>query len=253
MEHRSSAGQRGKVRVGCSGWVYSHWRQVFYPRDVPQKDWFSFYARHFDTVEINNSFYRLPKPETFAGWRERAPEGFTFAVKASRYITHIKRLKEPEESIKRFFDSADQLGPRTGPILWQLAPSFHRDDERLAAFLAALPRNHLHTFEFRHKSWLAPEVYGLLGEHRAALCIPDRPDLPQEIRCTADWSYVRLHGSNHDEGNYSGSELDAWAQRIRAFADDGADVWAYFDNDQHGFAIQNAQGLRERLGLESPS
>lgn len=219
---------------------------------MPQKDWFGFYSRHFDTVEVNNSFYRLPKPETFAGWRQKSPEGFCFAIKASRFITHIKRLKDPEESIKRFFDSVDELGPRTGPILWQLAPSFHRDDERLSAFLAALPRKHLHTFEFRHKSWLVPEVYELLGEHHVALCIPDRPDLPQDIRCTADWSYVRMHGSNHDEGKYSGAELNTWAKRIQQFADDGADVWAYFDNDQHGFAIENARGLRERLGLESP-
>jgi uncharacterized protein YecE (DUF72 family) len=243
----------GRVRVGCSGWVYSHWRQVFYPKEVPQKDWFAYYASQFDTVEINNSFYRLPKPETFAGWRERSPEGFRFAVKASRYITHIRRLKEPQDSIKRFFDSVDQLGPRTGPILWQLAPNFQRDDDRLAAFLAALPRQQLHTFEFRHKSWLTPEVYALLGEHRAALCIPDRPDLPQDIRCTTDWSYVRLHGSNHDDGDYSGAELDTWARRIGEFAADGADVWVYFDNDQQGFAVGNARGLRERLGLESPS
>jgi uncharacterized protein YecE (DUF72 family) len=214
---------------------------------VPQKAWFEFYSQRFDTVEINNSFYRLPKPETFASWRNRSPDGFSFAVKGSRYITHIKRLKEPQDSIKRFFDNADELGPRAGPILWQLAPNFHRDDERLAAFLAELPRNHGHAFEFRHKSWLTDGVYSLLAEHRAALCIPDRPDLPQDVRCVTDWSYVRLHGSNHNDGHYSQSELDTWAKRIEGFAADGADVWVYFDNDQQGFAIDNARYLRRVL------
>jgi uncharacterized protein YecE (DUF72 family) len=248
MEAASSTAE-GRIRVGCSGWVYNHWKQVFYPKEVPQKAWFEFYAQHFDTVEINNSFYRLPKPETFAAWRERSPEGFCFAIKASRFITHIKRLKDPEESIKRFFESVEPLGPRTGPILWQLAPTFKRDDERLGAFLAALPRTHRHTFEFRHRSWLAEDVYALLGEHHAALCIPDRPDLPQDVRCTTDWTYVRMHGSDHDEGRYSEAELDTWASRIREFADGGADVYAYFDNDQQGFAVGNARGLRARLGL----
>ena len=243
---------KGQIRVGCSGWVYNHWRKVFYPKEVPQKEWFEFYAQHFDTVEINNSFYRLPKPETFEGWRKRSPPGFCFAVKASRFITHIKRLKDPEESVKRFFDSMEPLGDRTGPILWQLAPNFHRDDERLADFLKALPRKYDHTFEFRHKSWLDAAVYELLGEHRVALCIPDRPDLPQDIRCTTDWSYIRLHSSNHDDGDYSHRDLSTWAKRIREFADDGADVWVYFDNDQHGFAIENARYIREKLGIQSP-
>ncbi|MBV8087563.1 MAG: DUF72 domain-containing protein [Chloroflexi bacterium] len=238
-----------QLRIGCSGWVYAHWKGRFYPAKLPAKDWFDFYAQHFDTVEINNSFYRLPKPETFEGWRKRAPEGFRFAVKGSRFITHIKRLKDPEEGVKRFFDNADKLNGAAGPMLWQLAPSFQRDDERLAAFLRALPLAYLHTFEFRHKSWLAPEVYELLGEHRAALCIPDRPDLPKDIRCTTDWTYIRLHGSDHDNGNYSDEELATWAVRIRTFMGNGADVWAYFDNDQEGFAIENARTLR-RLLLE---
>jgi uncharacterized protein YecE (DUF72 family) len=238
---------KGKVRVGCSGWVYNHWREVFYPKGLPQRVWLEFYAEHFDTVEINNSFYRLPKPETFEGWRKRSPEGFAFAVKGSRFITHIKRLKDPGESLGRFFDSVDKLGSRAGPILWQLSPTFHRDDERLVHFLEALPRKHLHAFEFRHKSWLTPEVYALLGAHHAALCIPDRPDLPQHIQRTADWSYIRLHSSKHDDGDYSQAELDAWAKRIREFADAGCDVWVYFDNDQHGFAVRNAQDLHSRI------
>jgi uncharacterized protein YecE (DUF72 family) len=237
----------GQLRIGCSGWVYTHWKGRFYPPKLPQKSWFEFYAEHFDTVEINNSFYRLPKPETFEGWRQRAPEGFRFAVKGSRFITHIKRLKDPEEGVKRFFGSAEKLGPRAGPFLWQLSPSFERDDDRLAGFLRALPRTYLHTFEFRHKSWLVPDVYALLGEHRAALCIPDRPDLPQDVRCTTDWCYIRLHGSNHDNGNYAEADLATWAGRIREFLNDGADVWAYFDNDQEGFAIENARTLRRLL------
>jgi len=240
---------KGRVRVGCSGWVYSHWREVFYPKGLPQRQWFEYYAQEFDTVELNNSFYRLPKPEQFASWRERAPKEFTFAVKGSRFITHIKRLKDPPESIQRFFESVDPLGPKTGPILWQLAPSFERDDERLAAFLKALPRSYRHTFEFRHKSWLAKEVYEVLGEHRAALCIPDRPDLPQDIQRTTDWSYIRLHGSNHDGGDYSHQELGTWQRRIQELTADGCDVWVYFDNDQRGFAIQNARYLKEKVGV----
>jgi uncharacterized protein YecE (DUF72 family) len=237
----------GQIKVGCSGWVYHHWREVFYPKGLPQRSWFEFYAQQFDTVEVNNSFYRLPKPETFESWRTRSPEKFRFAVKGSRYITHIKRLKDPVESLSRFFESTDKLESRAGPILWQLAPNFQRDDDRLGAFLQALPRTHLHTFEFRHKSWLSAEVYALLGQHRAALCIPDRPDLPQDIRTTTDWSYVRLHGSDHDEGNYSPTELDTWASRIREFSAAGCDVWTYFDNDQHGFAVENARALRAAL------
>lgn len=237
----------GELHIGCSGWVYNHWRNRFYPPKLPQREWFAFYSQHFDTVELNNSFYRLPKPETFDGWRQRSPEDFRFAVKGSRYITHIRRLKEPIDSVGRFFESADKLGPKAGPILWQLAPSFQRDDERLGAFLAALPRQHLHAFEFRHKSWLVQDIYDLLAEHRVALCVPDRPDLPQDVRCVTDWAYVRLHGSNHDEGNYSDAELRMWADRIGSFMASGAAVWAYFDNDQEGFAINNARTLRDLL------
>jgi len=237
----------GALRIGCSGWVYAHWKERFYPPKLPQRSWFEFYAKQFDTVEINNSFYRLPKPETFETWRQRSPEGFRFAVKGSRFITHIRRLKEPADSIGRFFENTDKLGPKAGPILWQLSPSFQRDDDRLAAFLAALPWQHLHTFEFRHKSWLTQPVYDLLAEHRTALCIPDRPDLPQDVRCVTDWTYIRMHGSNHDEGNYSDAELTTWAERIRGFLADGVDVWVYFDNDQEGFAIGNARTLRELL------
>jgi len=240
-----AASSTGSLRIGCSGWVYKHWKDRFYPKDVPQKDWFRFYSENFDTVEINNSFYRLPPPETFAGWRAKAPPGFCFAVKGNRFITHIKRLKEPVATLARFFESVEKLGDRTGPLLWQLAPSFHRDDERLGEFLAALPDGYHHTFEFRHKSWLCPEVYDMLAAEGAALCIPDRPDLPQDIRLTTSWTYVRLHGSNHDDGNYSQAELDRWAARLREWRQAGTDIWAYFDNDQEGFAVNNARSLRE--------
>jgi len=239
----------GEIRIGCSGWVYKHWRERFYPKEVPQRSWFDYYAQQFNTVEINNSFYHLPTPGTFDGWRAKAPEGFRFAVKGNRFITHLKRLKDPDESVKRFFDSVDKLGAATGPILWQLSPSFHRDDERLATFLEALPRGYRHTFEFRHTSWLDPAVYELLGKHHAALCIPDRPDLPRDIRCTSNWSYIRMHSSNHDDGLYNHHELGTWAHRIREFTKEGADVWVYFDNDQEGFAIENARYLTESLGI----
>jgi len=235
------------IRIGTSGWVYKHWKGVFYPPELPERSWLEFFCRQFDTVEINNSFYRLPLESTFAAWRKQTPEGFCFAVKASRFITHIKRLKDPADPIERFFSRVQALGPRTGPILWQLPPSMKRDDDRLAAFLAALPRAYRHAFEFRHKSWLDAAVYGLLAEYDAALCIPDRPDLPCAVERPASWSYVRLHGSAENGGRYDAAELDRWAERIRRLRADDAAVYVYFNNDQRGFAIDNARALRDKL------
>ncbi len=241
------------VHVGCSGWVYPHWRELFYPKEVPQRAWLGYYAEHFDTVEINNTFYRLPKRSAAEGWAEGTPAGFTFAVKVSRYITHIKRLNAVPESVSIFYDRIEPLvrSPKMGPVLWQLPGSFHRDDERLRNTLATLPPGR-HCFEFRHASWFVPEVYDLLREHGVALVIGDDPRRPFQTReLTTDWTFVRFHGGwRLGNGDYSEDELEEWARQVedwrRRF-----EVYLYFNNDWEGFAIKNGLWLKERLGLSS--
>jgi uncharacterized protein YecE (DUF72 family) len=238
------------VRIGCSGWVYPHWRERFYPKDVPQRRWLAYYAEHFDTVEINNTFYRLPKPAAVEGWVEHSPPGFVFAVKASRYLTHIKRLKTVDPYVKRFYEPLEALtsSEKLGPILWQFPPNFHRDDDRLAAALEALPSGR-HAFEFRHESWFADEVYGILGDHDAALVIGDESSRwisSPRVR-TTDWTYLRFHhGSRGRHGNYSAAEIETWARRIAQWRRD-TEVYAYFNNDWEGYAIRNARRLKALL------
>jgi uncharacterized protein YecE (DUF72 family) len=237
------------VRVGCSGWSYSHWREEVYPEGVPQRRWLEHYATLFDTVEVNATFYRLPRRETVAGWVERTPPDFLLAVKASRFLTHVRRLSDVGRGLERFYDRIAPLldSPKMGPVLWQLPETFHRDDERLAGALARLPAGR-HCFEFRHESWFAAEVYELLREHGAALVIGDHPARPfQAHELTADWTYVRFHsGSRGRRGNYSDGELETWARRIAAWRS-RAEVLAYFNNDWEGFAVRNALALRARL------
>jgi uncharacterized protein YecE (DUF72 family) len=237
------------VRVGCSGWSYPHWRQQVYPEGVPQRRWLEHYTTLFDTVEVNATFYRLPRRETVAGWVERTPPNFLLAVKASRFLTHVRRLSDVGRGLERFYERIAPLldSPKMGPVLWQLPETFHRDDERLAGALARLPAGR-HCFEFRHESWFAPEVYELLREHGAALVIGDHPARPfQAHELTADWTYVRFHsGSRGRRGNYSDGELETWARRIAAWRS-RAEVLAYFNNDWEGFAVRNALALRARL------
>jgi uncharacterized protein YecE (DUF72 family) len=239
------------VHIGCSGWVYPHWRELFYPKGVPQRAWLSYYAEHFDTVEVNNTFYRLPSPSAVQGWAEQSPEGFCFAVKISRYMSHIKRLTTVETGLRRFYEP---LGPLTGsgklgPLLWQFPENFHRDTERLAGALEALPPGR-HAFEFRHESWFADDVYGLLERHGAALVIGDESSRwvsAPRVR-TADWTYIRFHhGSRGRHGNYSESEIDTWARRLSQWRRD-TEIYAYFNNDWQGFAIRNAKRLKAKLG-----
>ncbi len=243
------------VRVGCSGWQYRHWSGDFYPRELPQDRWLEHYARSFDTVELNNSFYRLPPRSVFAGWRARSPSGFLFAVKASRYLTHIKRLTELGQGVALFYDRIAPLvqSPKLGPVLWQLPESFRRDDDRLGAALAALPPGR-HCFEFRHESWFSDDVYSLLRDHGVALVIGDRPERPfQTHEMTADFTLVRFHyGARGRRGNYSESELDHWAEVLREWSR-RVDVFAYFNNDWEQFAPRNARGLARRLGVEHVS
>ncbi len=237
------------IRIGCSGWQYNDWRGVLYPEGLAQRRWLERYAEVFDTLELNTTFYRLTKPETVQQWIDRTPEGFVFAAKASRYLIHVKRLTDLDQGVQRFFDSIAPLtaSPKLGPIVWQLPANFRRDDQKLAGALKALPPGR-HCWEFRHASWFTDAVYALLREHGAALVIADHPERPfQAHELTADWTLVRLHhGARGRRGNYSESELDAWAQRIAGWPS-SLEVFAYFNNDWEGFAIRNARGLARRL------
>ena len=239
------------VHIGCAGWAYPHWRERFYPKGVPQRAWLGYYAARYETVEVNSTFYRLASPAAVAGWVEQTPPGFVFAVKASRYLTHVKRLKTLDPYIERFYQPLEGLveAEKLGPILWQLPESFHRDDQRLADALAALPPGR-HAFEFRHESWFADEVYGLLRECGAALVIGDESSRwvsTPHVR-TADWTYVRLHhGSRGRHGNYSKAEIESWGRRISQWRRE-TEIYAYFNNDWEGYALRNADLLRKRLG-----
>jgi uncharacterized protein YecE (DUF72 family) len=240
------------IRIGCSGWNYAHWRNgVFYPPRLPPRRWLEFYARHFDTVEINATFYRLPKEQAVANWVRESPLEFLFAVKMSRYVTHVKRLRDLPPSIELFYSRIRPLArsPKLGPVLWQLPANFHRDDERLAEALEALPPGR-HCFEFRHESWFAGEVYELLRRHEVALVIGDTPERPfQTHELTADWTFVRFHhGTRGRYSNYSERELEEWARRIERWAQ-RADVYAYFNNDRNGNAVRNGSWLKKRLGV----
>jgi uncharacterized protein YecE (DUF72 family) len=242
------------VRIGCSGWNYPHWRERVYAKGLPQRRWLEHYATLFDTVEINNTFYRLPRREAVAAWVAESPPGFVFAVKASRYLTHVKRLMDMGQGVARFYERIEPLArsPKMGPVLWQLPPTFRRDDERLAGALAALPPGR-HCFEFRHESWFAGETYELLRRHGVALVVGDDPRRPwQAHELTADWTFVRFHhGHRGRNGNYSERELEEWAGRIEEWRR-RVEVFAYFNNDWEGYAVRNARWLQHRLGVERP-
>jgi uncharacterized protein YecE (DUF72 family) len=243
-----------EVRIGCSGWNYPHWRERIYPKGLPTRRWLEHYATLFDTVEVNSTFYRLPNRSAVQAWVDETPPDFVFAVKASRYLTHVKRLTDLGSGIERFYERIEPLveSRKLGPVLWQLPANFHRDDERLAAALEALPPGR-HCFEFRHESWFAPEVYGFLQERGAALVIGDHPERPfQTYELTADWTFVRYHyGSRGRNGNYSGRELETWARRIRQWRRE-VGVYSYFNNDWEGYAVRNGLHLKELLGLTAP-
>jgi uncharacterized protein YecE (DUF72 family) len=249
-----SAGQEAtrQLRIGCSGWNYAHWRAgVFYPARLPQRDWLAYYAERFDTVELNMTFYRLPRTAVVARWLVETPPGFVLAVKVSRYITHIKRLTEVSEHLPLLYERIEPLlqSPKLGPLLWQLPPNFRYDPDRLESTLEQLHDGHRHAFEFRHPSWFRAETYALLREHRAALVIGDRASVKafQTHELTTDFTYVRFHGGTRGRnGNYSRSELNEWAERLDRWSKN-VDVFAYFNNDWEGYAIDNASLLRNLL------
>ena len=239
-----------RLLVGTSGWSYSSWKGVFYPEDLPSQRYLAFYSGEFPTTEINYSFYHLPKPETYAKWTAQVPDGFVFAVKASRFITHVKRLADVEEAWTRFFENALALGSHFGPILLQFPPSFRCDRKRLAGFLRSV-QNHASksrllrlAFEFRHDSWFTEEIYKLLRQHKAALCIADSPRYPRRDRVTTDFVYIRFHGRTElFASKYSEGELSEEAKLIRRYLRDGLDVYVYFNNDALGHAVDNAKFL----------
>lgn len=239
------------IRIGCSGWNYRSWAGDFYPKGCPQRRWLEHYAAHFDTVELNTTFYRLPNRDAVARWVQQTPADFLFTVKSSRYLTHMKRLTDMDRGVHRLWERLEPLltSPKMGPVLWQLPATFKRDDGRLRFALERLPPGH-HAFEFRDPSWFTDATLDLLREHGVALAIGDRPetDAFQTYDITADFTLVRFHyGHRGRRGNYSDAELEAWAHRIKGWADGGTAVFAYFNNDWEIFAPRNAARLHRRV------
>lgn len=239
----------GDIRIGCSGWVYKHWRGIFYPEGLPQKRWFERYAEEFDTVEINASFYRLPLASTFEGWRDKAPPGFRYALKVNRFITHLKKLAGVEEEVARFIALARPLGPALGPLLYQLPPSLHLDLARLEAFLKLLPADLHHVFEFRHKSWYVPETYALLDQYGVSFCVHDMPGSKCQRIAVGPIVYVRFHGGvGKYWGRYSDEGLLGWTDWLVDQSREGRSCWCYFNNDIMGHAIEDARTLKSMVG-----
>ena len=251
---------KNAIFIGTSGYSYPHWwNGVFYPSELPQRKWLEFYADRFDTVELNVSFYRLPKKEVFEGWYKRAPKGFLFAVKGSRFITHIKRLKDCREPLSLLLDHAAPLKEKMGVLLWQLPPRFTFQKERLEEFcvlLSTLPRSKglRHAFEFRDETWLCREAFRILEEFNFAFCIAHGSGLPFVETVTSEVVYLRLHGSQTLYGSsYPDRELKGWAEKIRAWRDKGGRVFVYFNNDAYGFAVKNALALKKLASNNSPA
>jgi uncharacterized protein YecE (DUF72 family) len=242
---RRSVAAMNRIRIGCSGWNYRHWRELFYPKGLPQRRWFDFYAGHFDTVEINNSFYRLPGAETFGKWREQAPPGFCYAVKANRFLTQAKKLKDCAEPLARMMAPFRALGDRLGPILYQLPPRFRINLERLEEFLALAPKDVTNVFEFRDPSWYGEETFALLDRHGASFCVHDMRGSATELRAVGHATYVRFHGgAGKYWGRYSEKALLSWTDWLVGQAREGRNVWCYFNNDIDAHAIHDAQTLK---------
>jgi len=239
--------EQTQIHIGCSGWQYKHWRGHFYPAKLPQSRWLDYYVTQFDTVEINNTFYRLPEASTFADWRARAPTGFVYAVKASRFLTHMKKLKDPAEPLDRLFSRARRLGRAFGPVLYQLPPRWSVDIERLRAFLRALPRRRRHAIEFRDPTWYTDEVFSLLARHAVALCLHDMAGSATGRVAVGPFIYVRFHGTAKYSGSYGDSVIDAWGQWLAMQRRDGRAIYAYFNNDIGAHAPRDAVRLRASI------
>ena len=246
-----------KIYVGTSGFSYPHWGQsLFYPKGLPQAKWFTYYGQHYNSVELNVSFYRLPKKETFKNWRQQAGKEFIFAVKGSRYITQMKKLKDCQAPVKRFFEATRPLLTRQSRpaqvVLWQLPPRFKANPERLTDFLKGLPRRWRHAFEFRDESWLTREILEILKKHKAAIVFQDYPQWPMTNEVTTDFIYLRFHGRTRLYSScYTEKELRNWAKKIKGWTKRGLDVYAYFNNDALGYAVANAQTLKRLCSKKS--
>ncbi len=237
------------IHIGTSGWHYRHWFGRFYDEKLPSARMLQFYARHFDTVELNNSFYKLPTEAAFACWRDSTPPDFCFAVKASRFITHNKKLKDPGNALEKFLPRAEALKKKLGPILFQLPPRWRVNADRLEEFLSVLPCRRRYAFEFREPSWHASRIFEILRRHNAALCVYHLAGFQSPLEPTADFVYVRLHGPDgRYQGSYSDAQLNEWAERIGEWARKLRSIYVYFDNDQAAYAAQNALELKKLVG-----
>lgn len=252
QETTVSQAKRSSIRIGCSGWAYKHWRGLFYPEGLAQTRWFAHYAAEFDTVEINNSFYHLPKPTTFEKWRSQAPPGFCYAVKANRYLTQAKKLKDCSEPLERMMGAVRHLGDRLGPMLYQLPPSMTINLERLESFLRLLPAHVTSVFEFRERSWYVPATYALLERYGASFCVHDMAGSITERVAVGPIVYVRFHGGEGKYwGRYSDEGLLSWTDWLISEANGGRTCWCFFNNDIHGHAIEDARTLKSMVGQMS--
>lgn len=240
----------GQIYIGTSGWNYPHWRGPFYPEALTADQWLQYYSSQLQCVEINNSFYRLPETLTFRQWAGQTPQEFCFAVKASRFITHLKKLKACKGALKTFLAHSKGLGKKLGPVLFQLPPRWHANPQRLAEFLAWLPKDWRYTFEFRDPDWHNNEIYHLLSERNIAFCIYELGGFQSPMIVTADFIYVRLHGPKEAYcGSYRKQTLARWAARLKDWQRDNKDVYIFFDNDEAGYAADNALKLNELITL----
>ncbi|MCL4502766.1 MAG: DUF72 domain-containing protein [Deltaproteobacteria bacterium] len=238
----------GAIHLGTSGWHYEHWVGPFYPDDLRPRDFLRHYCDHFHTVEINNSFYQLPSEKTLKDWRDTSPSEFIFTAKASRFITHMKKLLDPDETLPPFLQRIRVLGGKLGPILFQLPPNWKFNGKRLADFLEALPKDLRYAMEFRDQSWIKPETYGTLADRGVAFCMYDLAGYQSPREVTADFVYIRLHGPEGAyQGQYHQKTLQSWAKDITAWAEDRQEVFCYFDNDEKGYAAQDALRLQEMI------
>jgi uncharacterized protein YecE (DUF72 family) len=237
--------------IGTSGWHYDDWRGRFYPEKLPKTKWLEFYAGHFATLELNNPFYHLPSEKAFRNWHDASPPEFVFAVKVSRFITHIKRLKDGDEAVHNFMSRVAFLKEKLGPLLYQLPPGLHRDDARLSSFLNILPQGLKHAIEFRHQSWFEEDVFEILRRYHIGFCVFDMPKLTAPIISTADFAYIRFHGSDSlYASRYTDKEMTDWAKKIKRLGKDLKEVYIYFNNDVAGYALENARTLRNRLNKD---
>ncbi len=241
------------IRIGTSGWYYDHWKELLYPAGLPKSKWFEHYAQHFDTVEINNTFYHLPKAESVKRWYKIAPKDFLYAVKANRYITHIRKLKDASEPLQRFFEIVGILKSRLGPVLYQLPPSLHQNLDLLTSFIKLLPKKRNAVFEFRHKSWYSEDTYKLLRKFKVGFCIHDMPGKESPRIVTSDTIYIRFHGTTgRYSGNYSKSVLQSWTKWLKKQSKQARGIYIYFNNDAHAHAIKNAKQLKQLLHISIP-